>query len=283
VLTERPRYLLRKVRFHPRHFVLPVPITPGTFVDVPGVKQLAWTFQERLQDSGYRDAIVNFELIPVGVRQADILFRVDEGKRYVVDTLEVPGLNPADSRQVGRSFTAVRPRTLLPGIPRLWKGWKLRRALDQQTLDLALQDLRSRYISQGYLDATVKVASMRFEKNLASLSIRVVPGDPYRMEGLQISDSTMPVAPNRVPNQLLAVELCHCLIEKRAQAERKGALDFETRLLLHPSDSNGEPRAGLGVSIAAHVETGPSYRVRNIEFRGNHHLSDLTLRKVLLL
>ncbi|MGH9429248.1 MAG: POTRA domain-containing protein, partial [Terriglobia bacterium] len=35
--------------------------------------------------------------------------------------------------------------------------------------------------------------------------------------------------------------------------------------------------------LSARIETGPAYHVRNIEFRGNHHLSDLTLRKVLLL
>jgi outer membrane protein assembly factor BamA len=283
VLTERPRYLLRKVRFRPRHFELPAPISPGTFVDMPGVNRVARTFQERLRDSGYRDAVVNFELIPLGIRQADILFRVDEGKRYVVGALKVSGLSPADSSQVARSFGAIQPRTLLPGIPRLWKGWKLRRALDQQTLDLALQDLRSRYISRGHLDATTNVESITFERNRASLSIRVVPGTPYRMEGLQIFDSPTPTALNIVPNQLPSVELCRCLIEKRAQAERNGALDFETRLLVHPGDNTGERHAAQGVSIAAHVKTGPSYRVRNIEFRGNHHLSDVTLRKALLL
>ena len=283
VLIERPRYLLRKVRFHPRHFELPAPIIPGIFVDVPGVKRLARTFQERLKDSGYRDAIVDFDLNPVGIRQADILFRVDEGERYVVDTLEVSGPSPADSRQVERALRAIQPRTLLPGIPRLWKGWKLRRALDQETLDLSLQDLRSSYLSRGYLDATANVHSMTFEKNLASLSIRVVPGAAYRLEGLQISDGPAPTALNSLPNQLPTVELCRCLIEKRAQAERSGIVDFGARLLVHPSDNTGERWTGQGASISAHIETGPSYRVRNIEFRGNHHLSDLTLRKVLLL
>ena len=283
VLTERPRYLLRKVRFRPGHFALPTPITPGTFVDLPGLNRLARTLQQRLKESGYRDAVVNFELTPVGARQADVLFRVDEGKRYIVDTLEVPGLNPADFRQVARSLRAIQPRTLLPGIPRVWKGWKLRRPLDQVALDLALQNVRSTFIPRGYLDVTANVDTVAFEGNLASVSIRVLPGALYRLEGLQISDNLAPTVLSVLPNQPPMEELCRCLIEKRAQAERTGVVDFAARLLVHPSDDTGMVEPRQGILLSARIETGPSYQVRSIEFRGNHRLSDLTLRKALLL
>lgn len=283
VLTERPRYLLRKLRFHPRHFELPAPFLPGTWVDRVGVERLARTFQESLKDSGYRDALVNFEIIPASIRQADVLFRVNEGKRYVVDTLEVSGLSPADFRRVAGRLRAIQPRTLLPGIPQVWKGWKLRPQLNQETLDLALQRLRSNYISQGFLDATANVESIAFERNLASISIRVLPGAPYHLDGFQISNSFTPTGLNMSPNQLPMKELCRCLIEKRAQAERSGVVDFGARLLAHPTDNTEEVGTRQGVSLSARIETGPSYQVRSIEFRGNYHLSDLTLRKVLLL
>jgi len=281
VLSERPRYLLRKVRFKPRHFELPASVFPGTFMDRAGVERLARSFQEKLKDSGYRDAIVNFEITPVGIHQADVLFRVDEGKRTVVDRLEVSGISLADSNQVA-IFSAVQPRKLLPGIPRVWKGWKLRPQLNQEALDLALQRLRSNYISRGYLDATTNVESIAFEDNLASISIRVLPGAPYRLEGLQISDNLTPTALDMLPNQLPMKELCRCLIEKRARAERSGVVDFGAQLFVRPSYT-GEVSTQQGVSLSARIQTGPSHRVRSIEFRGNHHLSDLTLRRVLLL
>jgi len=282
-LTERTRYLLRRVRFEPRHFELPNPLPSGTLIDRAIVERLAKTFEEKLKDSGYREAIVRFELIPAGVRQADVLFRVKQGKRYVVDTVEVSNIRPEDSRRVARILSSIQARRLLPGIPRVWKGWKLRPALNQDTLNLALQRLRSHYISQGYLDATATVGAIGFEKNLASISIRVLPGAAYRFESLQISDSLTPARPEILQSQLPLKELCRCLLEKRAQAERGGISDFEARLLVQPSYQTGKPWTQPRVLLSARTQAGTPYRVRSIEFRGNHHIGDLTLRKVLLL
>jgi outer membrane protein assembly factor BamA len=152
-LTERTRYFLRRVRFEPRQFELPTPVPSGTLIDRALVERLAKTFEEKLEDSGYREAIVHFELTPVGAREADVLFRVNQGRRYVVDTGEVSSISQADSRQVAKILRGIQARQLFPGVPRMWNGWKLRPALNQQTLNLTLQSLRSHYISQGCLDA----------------------------------------------------------------------------------------------------------------------------------
>jgi outer membrane protein assembly factor BamA len=282
-LSERTRYLLRRVGFKPRNFEIPNPVPSGTFIDRAVVERLAKTFEEKLKDSGYREATVRFELTPVGVRQADVLFRVNQGKRTVVDAVEVSGTSKEDSHQVARILRGVEARRLLPGIPRVWKGWKLRPALNQETLHLALQSLRSHYISQGYLDATAMVEGIGFEKNLASISIRVLPGTAYRVESLQISDSPTLARPEILQSQVPLKDLCHCLLEKRAQAERGGVSDFEAHLHVHPADQNGERGTQQRVSLSAQTQAGSPYHVRSIEFRGNHQFSDLTLRKVLVL
>ena len=283
-LTERPRYLLRRIDFKPREFELPAAQVPsGTLVNRVGLERLAKTFGERLKDSGYRDAIVQFDLIPVGLRQADVLFRVKAGRRYVVDSVEISGMSHQDSRQVAKLLDGVQPRTLVPGIPGVWKGWKLRRPLNQEDLNLALQRLRSHFISQGYLDATTHVEATAFEENLASISIRVLPGIAYRVESLQAFDTLTPAWPDTVSNQLPLKELCDCLREKRAQAERRGVFDFAAQLLVRPTYQTGELGTQPGVSLSARIKTGPPYRVGRIEFRGNHEFGDLTLRKVLLL
>jgi outer membrane protein assembly factor BamA len=282
-LTERPRYQLRKVRFEPRHFELPTPVPVGTLVDKVSMDRLAKSFEEKLQNSGYRDATVNFEVIPAGVHQADVLFRVNQGNRYVVDTLNLSGITPADSRQAEKILRAVKPRRLLPGIPRVSKGWKLRPELNREALDIALQNLRSSYISRGYFDATTKVDSIAFDENRASIYIQVFPGAPYQLEEHQTSNRPASPSLNLPPIQLAMKELCHCLIEKRAQAERQGIADFGAQLLVRPGDKPNGVGARQGVSLSAEIRTGPSYRVRTIEFRGNHRLSDLTLRGALLL
>src|SRR5262249_5444615 len=282
-LVERPRYQLRKVRFEPRHFELPTPLPVGTLVDKVSLHRLAKSFEEKLQNSGYRDATVNFEVIPAGVHQADVLFRVNQGNRYVIDALNLSGMTPADSRQAEKILSAVKPRRLLPGIPRVWKGWKLRPELSQEALDNALQNLRSSYISRGYFDATTKVDSIAFDENRGAIFIQVAPGTPYQLEEQQTSKALALPSLDRPPIQLAMKELCHCLIEKRAQAERKGIADFGAQLLLRPGDKPNGVSARQGVSLSAEIRTGTSYRVRIIEFRGNHRLSDLTLRRAFLL
>ena len=116
--------------------------------------------------------------------------------------------------------------------------------MNQETLNLALWSLRAHYISQGYLDATAVVEGIGFEDNLASISIRVLPGTLYRIESLQIADSLTARRPEILQSpQLPLKDLCHCLLKKRAQAERSGISDFEAHLLVHPAYQNGEPGA----------------------------------------
>ena len=283
-LTERTRYLLRRVRFKPRNFELPNLVPSGDLIDRAVVKRLAGTFEEKLKDLGYREATVHFELTPIGIRQADVVFRVNHGRRTLVDRVEVSSLNHEDSRQAAGILHGIQPRRLLPGIPRVWKGWKLRAAMNQETLNLALWSLRAHYISQGYLDATAMVERIGFEESLASISVRVLPGTRYRIESLQIADSLTARRPEILQSpQLTLKDLCHCLLKKRAQAERSGISDFEAHLVVHPAYQNGEPGAQQRVSLSAQIQMGFPNRVRSITFRGNHHLSDLTLRKVLVL
>ena len=282
-LTERTRYWLRRVRFKPRHFELPNPVPSGTLIDRAVVERLANTFEEKLKDSGYREAIVHFTLTPVDIRQADLSFKVKQGRRTLVDTLEVSGVSHEDSRQVARILRGIQARRLLPGIPRVWKGWKLRPALTSETLNLALQRVRSHYISQGYLDATATVERIEFEENLASISVRVLPGTAYRIDSLQITNNLTPARPEILQSQLSLKDLCHCLLKRRAEAERSGISDFEAHLLVHPADQNGAPGTQQRVSLSAQTQVGSANRVRSIAFRGNHHVSDLTLRKVLVL
>jgi outer membrane protein assembly factor BamA len=282
-LAERERYLLRRVRFKPRHFELPSPVPPGTQIDRAVLERLAKTLEERLKDSGYRDAIVRFELIPTDIRQADVLVRVNQGRRYVIDTLEVSGISSEDSRQVAKTLQDVRPRRLLPGIPHVWEGWKLRHPLNQGALNLALQRLRSNYISRGYLDATAVVEAIGFEQDLASVSVRIQLGAAYHVESLRVSEGFAPAQQDISLNQFPLKDLCDCLMEKRAEAERDGVSDFGVELLVRPTYLTGAPRIQQSVSLTARIHGGPPYRVRTIEFRGNHNLSDITLRRMLLL
>src|SRR5215472_11898207 len=70
-------------------------------------------------------------------------------------------------------------------------------------------------------------------------------------------------------------ELCSCMLAERRQAEQQGTIDFSARLAVQLA--GGQATTSLG------VERGPVYRVERIDFYGNRHYSDVTLRRNLLL
>jgi outer membrane protein assembly factor BamA len=282
-LTERQRYIVRRIRFEPRHFESRTVVSPGTQVDRAALERQTRILTERLRASGYREAIVRFELTPAGIRQAKVLFRVQPGRRYIIDRLEVSGSYPEDSEHVARALQGIWPRRLLPGIPIISRGWKVRPQLDEEALDSALQRVRSSYISRGYFGATAVVEAIGFEGNLASVSVRVQPGTAYRVESLQFSDRVLGDQPNKSPSQFPLKAFCDCLITKRAEAERGGVSDFGVELIVRPAYSAVELATEPRVSLTARTHQGPPQRVRTIEFRGNHHISDTTLRRALLL
>jgi outer membrane protein assembly factor BamA len=282
-LTERQRYMLRSIRFEPRHFESRIALSPGTQVDRAALERQTRILTERLRASGYRHATVRFELTPAGIRQADVLFRVHPGRRYVIDRLEVSGFHPEDSEHVARALKGIWPRLLLPGIPMVSRGWKVRPQLDEEALGSALQRMRSSYISRGYLDATAVVEAIRFEGNLASISVSVQPGTAYGVESLQFLDRVPRDQTNKSPSQFPLKAFCDCLLAKRAEAERVGVSDFGVELIVRPTHPAVEPATQPRVSLTARTHQGPPQRVRTIEFRGNHHISDTTLRRALLL
>jgi hypothetical protein len=159
--------------------------------------------------------------------------------------------------------------------------------------------LRSFYLSHGYWDATVSLAGIDFADEKANVSIEVRSGPRYNVSQTHVlRDAPSRELPLSFNGDSPAQELCHCLRQEQRRAEKEGRLDFAARLEVqsaersHEKGSADEIRQSQGregpiqeqwVSLTAKLETSPPYRVRRIEFRGNHSYSDLTLRRILLL
>ncbi len=282
-LKERRRYLLRRLRIEPANIELLAQPETGSQVDRTSLEHLSRQWQERLRVSGFRDATVEFQIQPIGIRQADLLFRVKQGKRTVIEKVTVSGVESLDSRSAAGSLKRIRSRRLLPGLPGIWGGWKLRQPLAEESLDEALQQIRSECLSQGYLDCTAAVEKRSVEKGRATLSIRVQTGPVYHVQSLGIDeDSTarqLAVGSREHPLKIL----CDCLEKTRNRAQRNGVYEFRPEILAERIASFDEIPTQPRVSLIARVSNAPSYTVASIEFRGNHRLSDKTLRKTFLL
>ena len=154
-LVEKPRLYLRRVVFEPESRKRPLGLKQDAPVDAAWAQQVAAALRRQLIEEGYAEAAVESELIPVGFQQADLLLRVEPSRRTRVREVRFtgsPGLPPEELR---RALRSTRARRLLPGVPGLWRGWRLFPPFSDARLRADLERLRSLYLSRGYFDARV--------------------------------------------------------------------------------------------------------------------------------
>ena len=177
--------------------------------------------------------------------------------------------------QIRKALRATRSRTILPGIPGLWKGWRLQPDYSEAAAQSDAGALRSLYYQRGYFDAAVAVKPATITGGEAHIRFTVKPGTRYAIRqvdgrGNQAPGTEIPIA-----------EVCRELLHERRDAEETGVLDFVPLLQLRDSDAAASNDPRHWVDGTTDVRPGPAYQIRRIEFRGNHHFRDRTLRRVL--
>ncbi len=170
---------------------------------------------------------------------------------------------------VRRALHATRPKTMLPGIPGIWHGWRLLQDYTEDAVQSDLVSLRSFYYRHGYFDADVWIDSVRIDQGKAHVQYDVEAGPHYSIRQFTLMGAD---GAREIPAQAA----CRELLTERRQAERTGVFDVSAKMELHEFD-------GHSADVVATVERGPVYRVGRIEFRGNHRFSEAALRRSLLL
>ncbi len=140
---------------------------------------------------------------------------------------------------------ALSARTLLPRVW-LFPGWHWLAGYSQEAVDSDAGRIQSAYLEHGFLDAVVRPGDLKIDGDEVRVGIVVNPGKPS------------PLSP----------DLCRALLLERREAQKQGVLDFNARY---------DTETGLTVA------RGPSYRVGRIDFSGNLHFGDSTLRRNMLL
>lgn len=136
---------------------------------------------------------------------------------------------------------ALKPLTLVPHLA-FFPGWRLLAGYNQPAADSDISRVQSAYLQKGFLDAVVRPGEVRTRGSEVRMGISAEPGAQSQ----------------------ISPDLCRALLVERRDAQQQGVLEFNARY-----DTAG------GLSVAR----GPSYRVGRIEFRGNHHFSDRSIRR----
>jgi outer membrane protein assembly factor BamA len=292
-LVERPRYLLRRVRFHPASRQYPAEISAGTLIDKRLAHQTAAKLQEKLVDEGYHDATIRTQIVPVDSRQADLDVWVQPGPRYQVHHVRFSGNLGLSEEELQQALHQTRTRGALPGLGNFWKRWESP-PFSQRLVEADLEVLRSFYFSLGYWDNVIQVQTIEFDENEAAVTIAVESGRRYTTSSTEIAgDATKTETISPSDSDSSTESLCHCLRRAQRKAERAGNLDFAVHLEVRSLGKRDSPESatqpeqtldrGPQASLRARLEPGPSYKIGRIDFQGNHSFGDLTLRRALLL
>jgi len=188
-----------------------------------------------------------------------------------------PGFEPDALRKV---LEALRTRHLIPGI------WARRPLYAAPAVDADLARLRSFYLSNGYFDAQVALASVIVAGREATLTLDVRSGPKYavrriRIDGLRDGDEEITVdAKSGFP----ADTLCTRLFAARRVAESNGRIDFAVALEVSdaapPAPSDADRK---WVDVTAWVRMGSAYAVGRIDFSGHRRIGEATLRRAIAL
>ena len=299
-LAEKRRLHLRRVEFEPENERQPLGLQEGMPVNAVLAKRVAAALRRQLFEQGHADATVEAEVVPVGFRQADLRVRVERGRHYRVKEVRFSGSLGLKPEELRGALRATRARRLTPAVSPLWRGWRLLAPLSQRRLQADVERLQSLYLSRGYFDARVGIAAVDTAEGKATVTMQVDSGPRYRVERLEVAGvESIEEILLQPDGTFSSQELCQFLLEARRKSEKEGKFGFTAGLEVKTTseslrDTRGTDSKQGGsaetsavadpwVALMARIETGTVYRVRRIEFWGNHAVSDSTLRRALLL
>lgn len=281
-LVNAPQMQLHEIRIEPSSFGLHPKISEGTLLSRSRAFEIAIEARKRLNAEGYMKARVDYSLLPFSSRKVDLRLTVHAGEPVDVKEVEFRGNLGVDVRELSRAMRATRIRRVFPKIPGVWAGWRLFPAYNPEAVNADLNRLRSLYLSKGYFDASVELANTEIRGNAAKVSIAVESGPRYYVREWTVAGSGVATTQVSPPDRTMhSRDLCTCLFTARRDANRRGVLDFDVRLNIRRTLD--VPGAVPTADVTAGVEEGQPYRIRRIEFTGNHRYSDAMVRRNLLL
>jgi hypothetical protein len=210
----------------------------------------------------------------------------------VTVTTASAGPQVAEDTRIPRTAHAPRVREVRfagdPAFePNALKKVLTRRPLyETRAVEADLARLRSFYVSHGYFDARVGVASVTFDGGDAILTLEVQSGPKYAVRHIEIDGINSERGPTAIDStgEFPIDTLCTRLFDARRSAESQGLLDFAVELEISHTDGPALPNTGRGwVDLTARVQTGSAYTVGRIDFSGHHRINESTLRRAMAL
>jgi len=281
-VVEMPQYLLHQLRVEPSTYGLQMALPEGSPITRLRAHQIAYQAEQSLRSDGFRNATVDYDIVPFIGQKVDLHLNIDAGERVRVKEVEFTGVTEFDPKELRGVLRSLKVKRVIPPIPGLWNGWRLFPGYSPDSVQGDLALLRSFYMSKGYYDATVKLDDVEIAQKAAHIKIQVQAGQLYHVRTWQVSGNGLQTKIVHPLNGLMRSQnFCSTLFVSRREAEHEGILDFTVNTQVQPTaDSTPDaPEADLVTTI----ERGSPYHVGRIEFKGNRHFSEAAVRSNFLL
>jgi outer membrane protein assembly factor BamA len=270
--AERRMDHLDKIHVEPQTPGINMGIESGGEIDDQVAQQIATSLRKQLEGSGYPDAAVTAELQPTTPGKVDLDVHIDKGRQVdIVGPVTFTGDLEVPPSQLRHALKATSSKTMIPLL------WRLRAGYSEDAIQSDAANLRSFYYKQGYFDVAVRPEPATISDGKARLEYAINAGPRYEVREFQLGGRDFPVKKNF---EFPAEEACKAFFTERRKAEKQGILDFASSIDVQELPSNGPRRQAQAIGG---ISTGPAYQVGLIAFRGNTTLSDLTLRRMLVL
>jgi outer membrane protein assembly factor BamA len=281
-VVEMQQYLLHTLKVEPSTFGLQMNLPEGTPITRLRAHQIANQAEQSLRSDGFRNATVDYDIVPFLGQKVDLHLNIDAGERVRVKEVEFTGDTEFDPKELRATLHALKIKRVTPPIPGVWAGWHLYPGYSPESVQGDLALLRSYYMSKGYFDATVKAEDVEIAQKAAHVKIQVQAGQRYHVRSSQISGNGINTTMARPLNGLMrSQDYCSTLYATRRQAEHEGILDFTVNMQVQPTAESTEkaPEADLATTI----DRGSPYHIGRIEFKGARHFSEAAVRSNFLL
>jgi outer membrane protein insertion porin family len=260
-----------------------ISLEKGDFFDAIKFNRELDDVREMYREKNYKSIRIDYEsLLDPRTNSVDIEVRVAEGEKPKIKKIKITGNDSIKASKIRKAMTSKK---------RGYFSWITGKGIyDADQLDLDHENIKSLYLSRGYLDVKVKGPEPLFSKNRkkVTLNIEVIEGKSYSVGSVQF-----------VGNKILTTEELHraCGL-KSGDTFRKGvemnlnSVDMSTFLIRTKYASKGYIDANISVialpgedpyqfDLTFNIKENEQVKIRKIDITGNHITQDKVIRREL--
>jgi outer membrane protein insertion porin family len=248
-------------------------IRPRTILDPEKARQGIEAARKLYADKGFLDASIDYETVPVGQNEVDLVYRVTESGAVRVKNIEFEG-NEAFSDRKLRGLLQTKKAWLL--TPFTGAG-----NLNRDVLRTDVERLTAWYYDNGYVMARVEEPRVERRGGGLAVLIRIDEGEQFRVGTVEVTGADLPESLARLPpdmatktGEVFSATALRDDVQRLTERLSEGGFAF----------ANIEPATDVVpaekvVNVDFQVERGSPVTVDRIEVTGNTKTRDYVIRR----